>query len=231
MQLTVRLALSIFLGASQSSAFAQEQPNPEPDFSVLGVHFGSAVEQNPYKLALPLKMNEPALTDRVTFRRSCESFIRRWSILFFPSKFDSARRRYEISLSTSARIGFESNGISIDTSLEGRLTGGWYDVPSLSTFGGKKSKGNVCFIYLDNKLYSIFFNNIPIGMDTALDGRYQPYRRLMGGLYELPNGVTVWSDIRSAEVSYTHFETHFSYLDQVVPLYVKALKARAGNQF
>jgi hypothetical protein len=161
--------------------------------------------------------------------RSCESFIRRWSLGMFPAQFQSQARAFDASMGTSVRIGFENNG-SVDTSLGGRVSGGWYSVPDLHSLR-RNTSGEVCFVYLDNKLFSIFINDIPFDMPNALSVKYNDHKDMLGGLYNLNNGVTIWWDIRRSEVSYVHYPSHFMYLESVVPIYLQYLRNSSDSRF
>lgn len=214
---------------------AQTSYNNIEDLVVFGVPFGSEISANPYQLSRPLRMDGTPQSGRSsgrsssTSRRSCESFVRRWSLGMFPTRFQSQARAFEGSMGTSVRIGFENNG-SVDTSLGGRVTGGWYTVPEMHSLR-RNSSGEACFIYLDNKLFSIFINDIPHDMPEALSVKYNDHKALLGGLYHLNNGVTIWWDIRRSEVSYVHYPSHFIYLESVVPIYLQYLRNSSDSRF
>lgn len=232
MGLPVRFAISFACLAWANSVIAEDSSSHEEDFSVLGVNMGSSASSNPYVLASPLIMDRPSGFVNKSHKRSCESYIRRWSIGFVPNKFRKLKEDFEKALNTGARIGFESNGLSLDTSLGGRISGGWYKVPAISSFNKKNKYGNVCFVYLDDKLFTIFFNDIPAEMIPSIDRKYAKYMNpTLNYLFELPNGVFIYNNIYNQEIGYTDYKLHFSYLDEVVPLYVEALRNKAGNVF
>jgi hypothetical protein len=200
--------------AIPASVTAQETT----DVTFFGLKMGSLQSENKFKLLKPLTMNKR------TPMFSCEATIRS----------DSGSTKMTGEQDSS----FEYNYAQTDTSLAGRLSGGWYETESL----GKKMK--ICMIYFDDKLYYIHASQNANAIKEAIDLKYSQIKTGAGGAssgtvlitsYSLPGEISVryTSTPYITHLNIIHTPTDNSYSTEASRAYLQTLlQSKAGlNNF
>lgn len=156
----IKCILVFFLMGSVQSAMAQSNigeasANPKEEVvkvSLFGLDIGSSISKNSYKLKNSLKMSD------LKQNYSCEHFIRNSAII-----------NKDYNLDYTLKDSFSKNFKKIDTTVGGRLAGGWY----LAEVLGKKTP--VCLVYFDDRLFSAFTNSNVSDIVNIITTKYSAY--------------------------------------------------------